>query len=244
MLLSKRMEEPNCIYCKYRRFQSLFFWMLLSKFHILADVIFPILFQSLFFWMLLSKLCSSRLSLLMLSLCFNPYFSGCFSLRFTWTRTKCGKLSCFNPYFSGCFSLRKHLVVEEYRHACRFQSLFFWMLLSKLDLLVYLGGIRGRSFNPYFSGCFSLSVLMQHLHCYRSISFNPYFSGCFSLSIRGVLSVALHFFVSFNPYFSGCFSLSADIPIICWADPTFQSLFFWMLLSKLLHLCRCRIDHI
>ena len=88
-------------------FQSLFFWMLLSKPTPTPTI--PekpvITFQSLFFWMLLSKL--SRCIYVCLALC------------------------CFNPYFSGCFSLR-----PEYRLWCgprrRFQSLFFWMLLSKI----------------------------------------------------------------------------------------------------------------
>ena len=61
---------------------------------------------------------------------FNPYFSGCFSLR----RMSPGNatdmhIHSFNPYFSGCFSLR----LDDY--AC---------------------GGDDMGFNPYFSGCFSL----------------------------------------------------------------------------------------
>ena len=53
-------------------------------------------------------------------------------------------------------------------------------------------------FNPYFSGCFSLSS-HQHLKSCIQESFNPYFSGCFSLRIparqphqpHGVVSILI-----------------------------------------------------
>ena len=39
----------------------------------------------------------------------------------------------FNPYFSGCFSLSSDIYLDEaYKYL--FQSLFFWMLLSKLAI--------------------------------------------------------------------------------------------------------------
>ena len=62
-------------------FQSLFFWMLLSK----PVPVFPAFFgkwrfQSLFFWMLLSKLPDTPIVILEVGSSFNPYFSGCFSL--------------------------------------------------------------------------------------------------------------------------------------------------------------------
>ena len=89
-----------------------------------------------------------------------------------------------------------------------FQSLFFWMLLSKPDGvcgLLQLVGVDG--FNPYFSGCFSLSVSRAPDAGRREPGFNPYFSGCFSLRLRPVVSATVE--PGFNPYFSGCFSLSA-----------------------------------
>ena len=44
-------------------------------------------------------------------------------------------VKCFNPYFSGCFSLRYNCAIEGVGKN-QFQSLFFWMLLSKLQALV------------------------------------------------------------------------------------------------------------
>ena len=136
----------------------------------------------------------------------------------------------FNPYFSGCFSLRGADNRHRHDHKTQFQSLFFWMLLSKVVLLC-LGAIRGLSFNPYFSGCFSLSLpdndvyirvcsWFQSLFFWMLLSknatslrlkssflgFNPYFSGCFSLSIQYHRPIQDYNYC-FNPYFSGCFSL-------------------------------------
>ena len=120
---------------------------------------------------------------------------------------------------------------RDFRHP-RFQSLFFWMLLSKH--LVGPGGTSSTSvgFNPYFSGCFSLSYLLIVLLVLLVMCFNPYFSGCFSLRYRTKSSTDARI-ARFNPYFSGCFSLRRDTnPWWCLRLLEFQSLFFWMLLSK------------
>ena len=164
----------------------------------------PSMFQSLFFWMLLSKTIMVHMRPWRKILRFNPYFSGCFSLRRVEKYLHLQILLSFNPYFSGCFSLRK----------------------VSADI-----GIRPiSSFNPYFSGCFSLrpGIRLEGTQMWR---FNPYFSGCFSLRFNSELRCYAQW--GFNPYFSGCFSLSRGIydPLL-FALMLFQSLFFWMLLSK------------
>ena len=138
----------------------------------------------------------------------------------------------FNPYFSGCFSLSSVFIL--YRVCVRavdmFQSLFFWMLLSKSG--ISSGSWPGkRGFNPYFSGCFSLRSGIYASEQTCSSGFNPYFSGCFSLSATTIIMLAT--VGCFNPYFSGCFSLS-QTGDIRYLDTLFlfQSLFFWMLHSK------------
>ena len=105
MLLSKRMYEA---------------WLGLSVI---------IQFQSLFFWMLLSKLESVAVTAGSTPTSFNPYFSGCFSLS-SGRGSSPGQIHCFNPYFSGCFSLREKVLSSPHLDGT-FQSLFFWMLLSK-----------------------------------------------------------------------------------------------------------------
>ena len=142
-------------------------------------------FQSLFFWMLLSKLMISICVRYLLFVSFNPYFSGCFSLSIQNIKSKITRTSSFNPYFSGCFSLRLNTNGSFDARIFLFQSLFFWMLLSKRMYILVPVRLCGLSFNPYFSGCFSLSQCR------------------------------------YSPVFFG--------------DWRFQSLFFWMLLSK-----RCR----
>ena len=44
-----------------------------------------------------------------------------------------GQVIGFNPYFSGCFSLSLRLSALMPTQVGRFQSLFFWMLLSKAE---------------------------------------------------------------------------------------------------------------
>ena len=48
------------------------------------------------------------------------------------------------------------------RLAMRFQSLFFWMLLSKA-VHNAIGMANDMSFNPYFSGCFSLRLQIHRI---------------------------------------------------------------------------------
>ena len=135
-------------------FQSLFFWMLLSKCRVGHADSQRGWFQSLFFWMLLSKPVWRRLHHRPKE-SFNPYFSGCFSLRLHHPRRHTWHTR-FNPYFSGCFSLRRFL---QHDTDC-------W----------------DAGFNPYFSGCFSLS-LRRIVVGVDPAGFNPYFSGCFSLRL-------------------------------------------------------------
>ena len=112
---------------------------------------------------------------------------------------------CFNPYFSGCFSLSLflHSILHEYLF--RFQSLFFWMLLSKLSpASVFFRLLRGKFQSLFFWMLLSKSAAapqpsQQH---------------------------------GFNPYFSGCFSLRISLTAVVFVAEMFQSLFFWMLLSK------------
>ena len=185
-------------------FQSLFFWMLLSKptraFGVLLTYV---RFQSLFFWMLLSKLPAAP-PFPAFPMCFNPYFSGCFSLSLSRCIYVWLDLCCFNPYFSGCFSLSV-LVYETLPKNVKFQSLFFWMLLSKPHPRA--AHFARSGFNPYFSGCFSLSCNdVPNAHK----AWNQFQSLFFWMLLSKVLSTA-----------SGC-GFAAK----------FQSLFFWMLLSK------------
>ena len=111
-------------------------------------------------------------------------------------------MDSFNPYFSGCFSLREYVEIAGEMFQVGFQSLFFWMLLSKESI----GDFRellGERFNPYFSGCFSLRGQTAPIAVSQtSQSFNPYFSGCFSLSklilflyIRDILYVSILIFL-------------------------------------------------
>ena len=95
--------------------------------------------------------------------CFNPYFSGCFSLSFVYSNIGFTHYS-FNPYFSGCFSLRLALHAVG-RYPPVFQSLFFWMLLSKLVDIPMILYSYPLCFNPYFSGCFSLRWRMCFQRC-------------------------------------------------------------------------------
>ena len=93
---------------------------------------------------------------------FNPYFSGCFSLSRNANPDNQWYQGSFNPYFSGCFSLRYCHCLVIIPGMMMFQSLFFWMLLSKTA-----GTTESRTkstirFNPYFSGCFSLSPCRHH----------------------------------------------------------------------------------
>ena len=132
MLLSKvRFSDASQI---TRKFQSLFFWMLLSKSDKLSYTLSTTYkFQSLFFWMLLSKS----------------------------DQRPCGnrRLDGFNPYFSGCFSLSGTSMCPAVLIRAMFQSLFFWMLLSK-TLRRASNVFSEIGFNPYFSGCFSLSHVL------------------------------------------------------------------------------------
>ena len=112
----------------------------------------------------------------------------------------------FNPYFSGCFSLSGDQRRRNGIQRRRFQSLFFWMLLSKTSDFPCLGGML-TSFNPYFSGCFSLR---------RQLGYDP-----------------LGLWVLFQSLFF--WMLLSKWSILVDDDDTitlFQSLFFWMLLSK------------
>ena len=92
----------------------------------------------------------------------------------------------------------------------------------------------GLSFNPYFSGCFSLSTIQEHIQTMEQC-FNPYFSGCFSLSCRTTST-------SNRPnWFQSLFFWMLLSKPVCACNRArvsteFQSLFFWMLLSKIL--CR------
>ena len=74
---------------------------------------------------------------------FNPYFSGCFSLspNIRISVRRCQK--SFNPYFSGCFSLRVRNTLRRSTEGV-FQSLFFWMLLSKVVIMLVCLGDRGQ----------------------------------------------------------------------------------------------------
>ena len=126
-------------------FQSLFFWMLLSKYMDPNKVRQTVMFQSLFFWMLLSKQAVLRSCPRYSAIGFNPYFSGCFSLRCVWS-AGAAPISAggFNPYFSGCFSLSKVSVCAG-AWLDWFQSLFFWMLLSKVWYRCREGELLGVS---------------------------------------------------------------------------------------------------
>ena len=112
-----------------RGFQSLFFWMLLSKPTSTPRTSRGCGFQSLFFWMLLSK--AAELA--------GEYWQNKFQSLFFWM----------------LLSKRK-LRIQSAQIDRRFQSLFFWMLLSKARHTLILVPLI-LSFNPYFSGCFSLS---------------------------------------------------------------------------------------
>ena len=115
---------------------------------------------------------------------------------------------CFNPYFSGCFSLRPELANEADWVVCEFQSLFFWMLLSKPNTGIS-GIFQQGGFNPYFSGCFSLRgcvrVRILLLRRFQSLFFWMLLSKLFCPLHQAGVSRQ-----SFNPYFSGCFSLRAS----------------------------------
>ena len=157
---SLRCEYQTCPHGGSRMFQSLFFWMLLSKLCARTHEVRIAMFQSLFFWMLLSKLHLPEDVVPTVLVCFNPYFSGCFSLRHEQQQRQPYQHQCFNPYFSGCFSLSRMSACIPFCKIHEFQSLFFWMLLSKcLDPRCIIPVIA--SFNPYFSGCFSLSTAFR-----------------------------------------------------------------------------------
>ena len=179
MLLSKFKTIQNASVVEV--FQSLFFWMLLSKFCRVFPVELCFMFQSLFFWMLLSKVTytfdTGAGYTGFQSLFFWMLLSKCIALR---TRTGASRRG-FNPYFSGCFSLRLRNPACFLRKRVLFQSLFFWMLLSKfrphpLDVF----GVRFQSLFFWMllsKQHVSATMMIQHVR-----SFNPYFSGCFSLS--------------------------------------------------------------
>ena len=152
--------------------------MLLSK-GIIPDTItfWPSEFQSLFFWMLLSKCCAGDI-LPGGSGGFNPYFSGCFSLSSCSVSSQYHVFG-FNPYFSGCFSLRRDAPSSRMRRRESFNPYFSGCFSLRFDI-VYPFPLSVPGFNPYFSGCFSLSKCCS-VYLIWIQSFNPYFSGCFSL---------------------------------------------------------------
>ena len=112
-----------------------------------------------------------------------------------------------------------------------FQSLFFWMLLSKAHRSDSTAQ-QPACFNPYFSGCFSLSA--------GDGATGGYYRGFQSLFFWMLLS---KFFVIFCaivillPVFQSLFFWMLLSKVVCekcgWATQEFQSLFFWMLLSKM-----------
>ena len=137
------------------------------------------MFQSLFFWMLLSKVAWWSPPLTPPS-CFNPYFSGCFSLSLLCLFLSVRPDLCFNPYFSGCFSLSSAAAPVGFALSPGFQSLFFWMLLSKIHHGQWV------TFPEKFQSLFFWMLLSKWGDSVRistgdKASFNPYFSGCFSL---------------------------------------------------------------
>ena len=89
----------------------------------------------------------------------------------------------------------------------RFQSLFFWMLLSKLFYRLCPAGVSQRSFNPYFSGCFSLSGKIIEKTSDEDVMFQSLFFWMLLSKQEGIF-----------------YRIFTEI--------RFQSLFFWMLLSK------------
>ena len=114
----------------------------------------------------------------------------------------------FNPYFSGCFSLSEEvadILFQEYNKL--FQSLFFWMLLSKSPGM--------------YSPAVGLNFVFQSLFFWML------------LSKHGLTAARRSGLSGFNPYFSGCFSLRLARAVFgLFIIQLFQSLFFWMLLSK------------
>ena len=112
-------------------------------------------------------------------ICFNPYFSGCFSLRYIAGLKEPGAMDGFNPYFSGCFSLSIQITNLYCAVRILFQSLFFWMLLSKVRV-EQRRPIQHRFQSLFFWMLLSKSAFPQPGKSGK-VGFNPYFSGCFSL---------------------------------------------------------------
>ena len=111
-----------------------------------------------------------------------------------------------------------------------FQSLFFWMLLSKLGIDTYSTMFTEPSFNPYFSGCFSLRSIDTGLKG-EVIKFQSLFFWMLLSKDASAMPSEMAC-ESFNPYFSGCFSLTCRYRSVFSFSMAFQSLFFWMLLSN------------
>ena len=134
------------------RFQSLFSWMLRSKFHYALTSSVNVLFQSLFSWMLRSKCLmdpvpcyGAEVSILVLvdvalegavvysgvrsTPCFNPCSRGCCARRRAGPDTLNLVLG-FNPCSRGCCA-RSTNRLRSNNGGVKFQSLFSWMLRSK-----------------------------------------------------------------------------------------------------------------
>ena len=116
-----------------------------------------IMFQSLFYWMLLSNTRNTQTNTCIGMCSFNPCFIGCYSLtriisvsvdansgfnpcfigcysltESRHSRAKQTSTRCFNPCFIGCYSLTAPKNARLTLSVRRFQSLFYWMLLSNL----------------------------------------------------------------------------------------------------------------
>ncbi len=140
------------------------------------------------------------------NMCFNPYFTGCFSFRRAALASSTISARSFNPYFTGCFSF------------------------SPAPAFPVGGATEG--FNPYFTGCFSFRLVKQSgtvtednvsililldasllapqkkVGNKTSYGFNPYFTGCFS----------------FSQVLQGCDTRDTDVSILILLDASLLAL--------------------
>ncbi len=111
-----------------------------------------LLFQSLFWWMLVSKFVFfSKLA--------DVFIVSILVLMDVGLKAPRSKQihfpgKCFNPCSDGCWSQRTLIFLGE-EVFNRFQSLFWWMLVSKLSNLTF-SILSGVCFNPCSDRCWSL----------------------------------------------------------------------------------------
>ena len=176
--------------------------MLLSGRRAVAGRRWPGMFQSLLWWMLLSGTGEAYHGGRR-SQCFNPCCGGCCSAASAVCRDPRRTDSGFNPCSGGCCSRLGRRRPRRCR-LLRFQSLFWWMLLSGLACRpVRRWG--PRSFNPCSRGCCSVAAAARRGHDCRSEGFNPCSRGCCSMA-RHIRAWPVLATACFNPCSRGCCS--------------------------------------